>query len=100
MSAQVHDTPWSLWRRNLRVWAALTALLALSYFAAYWPLGAGTTVIGIGIAVTKALLVGLIFMRIVRTGPLVWLAALAGLFWLAIMFALTFADVLERLSNR
>lgn len=94
------ESPWSLWRRNLWVWAALTALLALSYFAAYWHLGAGTTAIGIGIAVAKALLVGLIFMQVVRTGPLVWLASLAGLFWLAIMFVLTFADIVERLNNR
>lgn len=98
MSAR--ETPWSLWRRNFWVWAALTTLLALSTLAAYWPLGAGTTAIGIAIAVAKALLVGLIFMRIVRTGPLVWLAALAGLFWLAILFVLTFADILERLGNR
>ena len=38
-------------------------------------------------------------MGLRRSGPLMRLAAAAGLFWLVILFALTLSDVLTRLSN-
>ena len=87
----------ALWRRNLRVWAALLALLAATFAAAYQPLGPFNVVIGLTIAALKASLVGLLFMNLNRSGPLMRLAAAAGFFWLVILFALTLSDVLTRM---
>jgi len=98
MSAR-EESAGALWRRNLPVWAALMALLALSTWAATWPLGAATTAIGFGIAGLKAALVLLLFMELRRASPLVRLAAACGLFWAGILFTLTLADVLSRLAN-
>ena len=100
MSAEgEHETPGALWRRNLPVWAALMALLALSAWAAYWPFKALNTAVGFAIAGAKAAFVLLIFMQLRRASGLVRLAAACGLFWAAILFTLTLADVLSRLVN-
>lgn len=93
------NTAMALWRRNGWVWLALMALLGLSAVAAYWPLGALTTVIGLAIAVAKAGLVVTLFMRLKQSGALIRLVAACGLFWALILFMLTFADVLSRLAN-
>jgi cytochrome c oxidase subunit IV len=66
--------------------------------AAYLPLGPFNVVIGLGIAAVKAALVGLLFMNLKRSGPLMRLVAAAGFFWLVILFALTLSDVLTRMS--
>ncbi|KMO33442.1 hypothetical protein VQ02_20815 [Methylobacterium variabile] len=94
------ETPGALWRRNLWVWAALMALLALSAWAAYWPYGRIDTAVGFGIAGAKTVLVALVFMQLKRAGALVRLVATCGLFWAAILFTLTLADVLSRMVNR
>ncbi|PSC06483.1 oxidase [Alsobacter soli] len=83
--------------RDLSVWAALMGLLALSCWAAYWPLGPITTAIGLGIAAIKAGFVAAFFMNLKRGTPLLRLTGLAGFFWIAILFALTLSDVLTRL---
>ncbi|MDF3812618.1 MULTISPECIES: hypothetical protein [Rhodopseudomonas] len=44
----------------------------------------------------KAALALLIFMSLWRSRAIMRLAAATGLFWLAILFALTFSDVLSR----
>jgi cytochrome c oxidase subunit 4 len=85
-----------LWRRNLLVWAALLALLAITCAAAYLPLGAFNTPIGLAVAAVKAALVGLLFMNLRGSGSLMRLAATAGFFWLIILFALTLSDFLMR----
>ena len=99
MSGVAHPaSAWPLWRRNLPVWAALLVLLSISFGAAYLPLGPFNVVIGLGIAAVKAALVGLLFMNLKRSGPLMRLVAAAGFFWLVILFALTLSDVLTRMS--
>lgn len=85
---------YAIWRRNGLVWLALLALLALTFGAAHLPLGAINVVIGLTIAGVKVALVALIFMGLDRSAALMRLAAAAGLLWLAILFMLTFADVL------
>jgi len=87
---------WPLWRRNLPIWAALLVLLGITFVAAYLPLGAFNIVAALGIAAIKAALVGLLFMNLKRSGPLMRLAAAAGFFWLVILFALTLSDELTR----
>ncbi|MBY0294708.1 MAG: cytochrome C oxidase subunit IV family protein [Methylobacterium sp.] len=85
-----------IWLRSLAVWAALLALLALTYFAAFWKLGVGTTAIGFAIAAIKAALVLAFFMELRKACGLVRLAAAAGLIWTSVLFALTLSDVLSR----
>src|SRR3569623_3640227 len=71
-------------------------LLALSVGSAYVPLGPGYGAINYGVAVAKAALVLVFFMHLDRSRALIRLAALAGLFWLTFMFALSFGDYLTR----
>ncbi|WP_244913919.1 cytochrome C oxidase subunit IV family protein, partial [Methylobacterium frigidaeris] len=84
----------------LWVWAALMALLALSVWAAYWPYGRIDTAVGFGIAGAKTALVALVFMQLKHASGLVRIVATSGLFWAAILFTLTLADVLSRMANR
>ena len=86
-----------LWTRNLVIWAALMALLLLSLVGAYIPMGRITTASGIVIAIAKSMLVVLLFMELASARPLIRLAAMAGLVFLAAMFALTLSDILARL---
>ena len=85
-----------VWRAPLMVWAALVALLGLSVGAAYAPLGPFKTSTSLAIAGVKAVLIGLVFMRLNRSSNLVRLAALAGLVWASFLFLLAGADYLAR----
>lgn len=89
----------ALWRRNGLVWLALLALLLTSFGAAYLPLGALNTVVGLLIALTKAGLVAVLFMELRRSGALMRLAGGAGLLFALVLFALTLTDFLTRLSG-
>jgi cytochrome c oxidase subunit 4 len=90
---------WRLWRRNGIIWAALLLLLFLSLVLAYIPMGFFTPTAGIVIAFLKAGLVILLFMELATSKPLIRLAAMSGVVFLAAMFALTLADVLARLAG-
>jgi cytochrome c oxidase subunit 4 len=83
-------------RRLLLSWVSLLALLAITLASAYVHLGAFNTVINLGVAVAKALIVMAIFMHLLRPAPLLRLAASAGFLWLAILIALTLVDVATR----
>ena len=87
-----------LWRRNGQIWFALMLLLMLTLALAYVPLGELSPAIGVGIAGIKAVLVFLLFMELTNAKPLIRLAALSGVVFLATLFLLTLADVLSRLS--
>jgi cytochrome c oxidase subunit 4 len=50
----------------------------------------------VAIATVKALLIVLYFMHVRHSPPLTRLVVAAGIVWLAIMFALTFADYSTR----
>jgi len=54
------------------------------------------TIIALTIAVTKATFVVLYFMHVRYSSRLVWVIVAAALFWMAILFALTFSDYLTR----
>ena len=90
---------YAIWRRNILVWLALLALLFLTLGAAYLPLGAGNVAVGLAVALVKASLVVMIFMKLGSASPLIKLAAAAGVFWLVFMFALTLSDVVARMNN-
>jgi cytochrome c oxidase subunit 4 len=80
--------------------AVFTALLAgtgLTVAAAYVNMGGGfNVVVALTIAVTKATLVVLYFMHVRYSSRLTWVVVVSGVFWLAILFAFTFADYLTR----
>jgi cytochrome c oxidase subunit IV len=83
-------------RGNLLVLAALLGLLALSAGSALIPMGALNEVANLGIAVAKAMLVLIFFMRLKTDNPLLRLVAGMGFAWLALLIALSLADVLTR----
>jgi cytochrome c oxidase subunit 4 len=78
------------------VFAALIALTVLTVALSFFDLGPWHTVLGVGIGVIKALLVVLFFMHLLYSDRVNWLAIGAGLFWLAILLALTLADYFTR----
>lgn len=81
---------------NLWTLAALLVLLALSAGSALLKLGPLNEVANLGIAVIKALLVLTIFMRLKTDNALLRIVASVGFAWLAVMIALSLADVLTR----
>lgn len=93
-------TAWKLWRRNGLIWLALMGLLSLTLVLAYVPMGLLTPAAGIAIAFAKAGLVVLLFMELASSQPVIRLAAMAGLVFLTVLFALTLADVLSRIAGR
>ena len=78
------------------VFAALILGTFLTVWAAGRDFGAFNTVVALGIAVTKATLVVLFFMHVKYATRLTKLAAVAGLYWLMILLALTLSDYLTR----
>jgi cytochrome c oxidase subunit 4 len=79
------------------VFVALLALLGATVAVAEVDLGGPWNfAAAFAIASVKAALIIWFFMNIRYSTPLSRLVAFAGLFWLAIMFALTFADYLTR----
>lgn len=81
----------------IAVFVALMALLGATVAVAEVDLGGPWNfAAGAAIAAVKATLIVLFFMNIRYSGPLSRLTATAGLFWLAILFVLTFADYLTR----
>lgn len=57
------------------------------------------TFVALLIAFTKMTFVVLFFMHVYWSSRLIWLTAIAGFFWLAIMFAFTMQDYLTRLPG-
>lgn len=72
----------------------------LTYFTSQWDLDGifpgANTLLALLIAFTKMTFVILYFMHVRWMPKLIWLTALAGFFWLAIMFAFTMQDYLTR----
>ncbi len=68
----------------------------LTVQVAYFDLGPLNLVAGLAIAGFKATLVVLFFMHLRDAAPLTRTVAAAGLFWLALLLAITLADYLTR----
>lgn len=77
-------------------WVGLLLLLALTLGMAYVPLGRENIAVALAIGTAKAVIVLLVFMKLVRSPPLTWIFAGAGLFWLALLFGLSFTDYATR----
>lgn len=83
-------------RTYYTVFAALITLTLVTVAVSFLELGAWHTAVGVLIGVVKASLVTLFFMHLLHSSKLSWLAALAGLFWMGILMALTLSDYLTR----
>lgn len=79
------------------IFLALLLGTGLTVIAAFydfpWQLN---TIVALTIAAIKATLVVLYFMHVRYSMRLVWVIVASALFWLAILFALTFSDYLTR----
>ena len=78
------------------VFLALMVLTAVTVGVSFLDLGPLNNVIMIAIAGFKATLVVLFFMHVRYDTKLIPVVIFSGLFWLVILFALTFADYASR----
>jgi len=83
-------------RTYFLVFVALLALLGLTVAVNFLNLGIWNIVIGVTIAVVKALLIILFFMHVRYSNRLIQLFAAAGFVWLAILLVLTLSDYVSR----
>ena len=87
----------------LMVFAILIVGTIATYYVATfdldWVFPGANTLVALLIAFTKMTCVALWFMHVKYSPRLIWLTALAGFFWLAIMFAFTMQDYLTRSSG-
>ena len=85
------------------VFAILIVGTVLTYYAATVDMDhifpGANTLVALLIAFTKMTAVMLFFMHVYWSKRMVWLAAVASFFWLAIMFAYTMQDYLTRDSG-
>jgi cytochrome c oxidase subunit IV len=86
----------SIWRVNLAVWAALMALVLLTLWLAYLPLGRFNMPLAMLISAAKTILIAAVFMELRLAKGFVRLAAGAAFLWIAVMFILTFSDLMSR----
>ena len=78
------------------VFIALIVLTATTTTSSLLDLGPWNTVVALGIAFVKATLVALFFMHVKYSPRLTQIVVAGGLFWLAILLALTLGDFLTR----
>jgi cytochrome c oxidase subunit 4 len=78
------------------VWLALVAFTLLTVFAASRDFGVLNTAIALGIAITKASMVVLIFMGLRHNTPLTKMIAVSGFIWILILFGIGMTDYLTR----
>lgn len=82
---------------DLVVLAALLALLAATIACAFIPMGVGNMIASLTIAVAKALLVMVFYMRLKRDAPLLRIVAAAGFAFLTVLIVFTLVDVITRI---
>ena len=80
----------------VKTFLALLGLLALTVGANFINLGPFGVVVALGIAVTKAALIFLIFMEVRYSHPIVWLFGAAAFLWLGILLVISMSDYLTR----
>lgn len=83
-------------RAFVYAWAALLALVAANLAVAYAPLGAANPAIALAIAAAQALIVALALMKLRRAAAMSRIFAIAGLFWLLLLFGLSLTDYATR----
>jgi cytochrome c oxidase subunit 4 len=83
------------------VFGILVVGTIVTYYVALFDLdgrlfAGANTLVALLIAFTKMTFVILYFMHVRWSSKLIWLTAIAGFFWMAIMFAFTMQDYLTR----
>jgi cytochrome c oxidase subunit 4 len=78
------------------VFFALMILTILTVYVSRIDLGAMNTLVAMVIAVCKAVVVILWFMHVIHSPRMTWIVVISSFLWLAVMFALFFADYLTR----
>ena len=82
------------------IWLVLMILLGITLGTAYLRLGSPlSSSLHLGIAALQVAILWLIFMDLLESSSLVRLAAMAGLFWIIFLFAMTFVDYFTRPWN-
>ncbi|CAD6561286.1 cytochrome C oxidase subunit IV family protein [Paraburkholderia sabiae] len=84
------------YKDEVKIWAALVALLLLTFGSSYLKLGAWNSVINLLIAVAKALLVAIFFMNLRQASPILRIASVTALLMLALLFGLSGTDYSTR----
>ncbi|MER3429555.1 MAG: hypothetical protein C4325_08015 [Blastocatellia bacterium] len=87
----------------LGVFAVLVVGTMVTYYVATidldWIFPGANTLVALAIAFTKMACVMLFFMHVYWSPKLIWLAAIASFFWLAILFAFTMQDYITRVPG-
>ena len=78
------------------IFVSLLVLTGLTYLVALQDFGWLNTPIALGVALIKASLVVVYFMGLRYNTPLTKVTAVAGFFWLLILFGITLSDYLTR----
>ena len=86
----------ALWQGPAIAWLALLVLFAGTLGSAYLPLGAGNVAVNLLIAAVMIAVLATFLMDLRNATMLTRIVAAAGLFWVVLMFALTFSDYLSR----
>ena len=84
-------------RIYVTTFVVLLVLLGLTWALAYVNLGHFNVVIGLAVALTKAILIALFFMHLRGARGLLFVAALSGLVWLMILLDFVLSDYATRL---
>ncbi|HEX3938579.1 MAG TPA: Caa(3)-type oxidase subunit IV [Xanthobacteraceae bacterium] len=90
------EQAWWLWKGPALVWLALIVLFGISFGVAYLPLGGANLAAHLAIAAVMIVLLVTFLMDMRNATAIVRLIGGAGLFWLILMFSLTFNDYLSR----
>ena len=83
-------------RSYFAIFAILMVCTYLTWQVAFFDLGALNTVVALGIAVFKAVLVILFFMHVRHCARITWVVIVGAVFWLALMLTITMSDYLTR----
>jgi cytochrome c oxidase subunit 4 len=83
-------------RSAIVTWIALMVLLAITAASSRFDLGWGNVTINLIVAIAKALLILIVFMRLKANAIVLRLAAAATVLWIGIMYVLVFADYASR----
>src|SRR5688500_1683861 len=83
-------------RTYLLTFVLLLVLLGVTVGVAYVPLGPWNSAVAMTVAAVKMVLILLFFMHLYRSDKLMWIFALSGLAWLALLLVSVAGDVLMR----
>jgi cytochrome c oxidase subunit 4 len=78
------------------IFAVLIALTGLTVWLGSIDVGHWHTAIGLAVAATKAVLIGLFFMHLLQSSRVTWAIVGTSLLFLAILLVLTLTDYLSR----